>query len=434
MSVHLLYNIVLHTVIPPFLVGYYGPRILWKGKYRRSWRPKLGMPDPSFDPNGLPRPRIWFHAVSVGESVALSPLARAIKERLPHASIIVSTGTETGRDKAGELIRDADGFLFLPLDFPSFVRRVVNRVQPDLFVLMETELWPNLIRRLKLHGTTIAVANGRISDRSFPRYRRLRGFLKSVLADIDGFFMSSELDAERIRAMGALPDRIHVTGNTKFDAALGSLPHGAEEKYREVLQLKESERVFVAGSTHPGENEIVLAAFDRISRRFPDAVLVLVPRHVEKTPEIVTHISQLGGHPPYLRSSADSGQPRDGRRVVVVDRTGELFGLYSIADVVFIGGSLVRRGGQNIIEPAAWGKPVLFGPSMEDFRDAAEILVRTGAAKEIGNCDELTEAVMRLLSDPRDAAERGRLGRDEILRNVGSAARTADALVGLLDE
>ncbi|MCA1959435.1 MAG: 3-deoxy-D-manno-octulosonic acid transferase [Desulfomonile sp.] len=428
----LLYNLVLHSVAAPALAVYYLPRIVFGGKYRRSLWGKLGCLPADFPAVPLRRPRLWFHAVSVGEVVALGPLVQAMRELVPAASIVVSTGTETGQDKAHQIIPDVDGRLYLPLDFPAFVNRVVERIEPDLFVLMETELWPNLIRCLKIRGAAIALANGRISDRSFPRYRSLRRFFSSTLDRIDLFLMSSELDADRIREMGAAESKILVTGNTKFDAALGDLPLDDERRMREVLGIPTHVPTLVAGSTHPGEHEVMLAAFNALKREFPDLVLVLVPRHVEKTPQIVAHMQALGMEPPFLRSALDQGETRNGRPVVIVDKTGELFRIYSVATLVYVGGSLVPRGGQNILEPAAWGKPVLFGPSMEDFRDAREMLLRSGAGFEVRNESELVAKAADILRDEDSARRLGEKGRTELMKHRGSAARNAQMLADLV--
>ncbi len=424
----LLYNILLHTVAAPVLAVYYFPQVVFKKKYRKSLGSKFGyMPD-DFAPEKLPGPRIWFHAVSVGEVVALSPLLKNIKKLYPQASIFVSTGTETGQDKARSMIPEADAFLYLPLDFPLFINRVVKGIAPDLFVLMETELWPNLIHGLKKHGSLVALVNGRISDRSFPRYKRLRRFLSSTMKSIDLFLMSSQLDASRIAEMGAPSDRISVTGNTKFDACLGEPVPGTAERLRGILQLNENETVWVAGSTHPGEHEIILDAYKKLSTKFPELVLMIVPRHVEKSDSVVSTVEDLGLAPPFLRSSADRGERRDGRKIIIVDKTGELFQIFSLATVVFMGGSLVPKGGQNILEPAAWGKMVIFGPSMEDFRDARNILVSVGAGIEIKGVNDLVSGVDKILSDPNWAYERGRKGREEILKHSGSASRNAEIL------
>ncbi len=430
---NILYNLLLHTVVPPLLAAYYLPAVVFGRKYRNSLPGKLGRLPSDFPAEALSRPRVWFHAVSVGEAVALSPLVRAMRRLVPNASFVVSTGTETGQAKARDLITEADGFFYLPLDFPMFVNRVINRIDPDLFVLMETELWPNLIDSLARRGTSVALANGRISDRSFPGYRRLRRFFSPVLAKMDLFLMSSELDAERIREIGGEPDRIRVTGNTKFDAALGNTPQDAEEAMRRLLDIEEGSRVLVAGSTHPGENEIVLDTFSRLSKLFPDLILIIVPRHVEKTPLILSAIRQRSMEEPFLRTSADRGETRAGRKIVVIDKTGELFKIFSLATVVFMGGSLAPKGGQNILEPVAWGKPVLFGPSMEDFREARDMIVRCGAGIEVRGGEDLAGQAGRMLSDPEESRMLGQKGRLEFLKHVGSAEKSALMLVELLN-
>jgi 3-deoxy-D-manno-octulosonic-acid transferase len=423
-----VYNIILHTLAAPFLAAYYLPRVVFGKKYRHSLRGKLGRLPEDFIPESLPKPRVWFHAVSVGEANALGPLVKAFKELRPSAVLIVSTGTETGQERARESIPDVDGFFYLPLDFPAFVNNVVTRIQPDLFVLMETELWPNLIHSIKSIGATIALANGRISDRSFPRYKKLRGFFSPTLDKIDLFLMASETDALRIAEMGAHSDRIQVTGNTKFDAALGEVPTEAEAAMREVLDVDDSIPVLVAGSTHPGEHEMVLDAYRDLVTKFPDLILILVPRHVDKTPQILSAMRDRSMEAPFLRSAAETGEKRNDRKVVIVDRTGELFQIFSIASVVFMGGSLVPRGGQNILEPAAWGKMVLFGPSIEDFRDARDILVRAGSGIQVKGIEDLVRQVTGILSDPDRARKSGMKGREEILRHVGSARKNAELL------
>lgn len=428
----IIYNFFLHTFVAPFLAAYYLPRVILGQKYRRSFHGKLGRLPADFSTDTMPRPRIWFHAVSVGEVVALSPLVKSLKDLLPGAAFIVSTGTETGQDMAHNLIPEADGFLYLPLDFPAFVNPVIERIEPDLFVLMETEIWPNLISALKRRRAIIAMANGRISDRSFPRYRRLRAFFSSTLQKIDLFLMSSVQDATRVCEMGAPEDRILVTGNTKFDAVLRNVPEGTEDRMRALLDIERGTRTVVAGSTHPGETEMVLSAYQTLLRSFPDLILILAPRHVEKTAHILSTITERKMDPPLLRSAVDCGEKRDGRQVIIVDLTGELFQVFSLASVVFMGGSLVPKGGQNILEPAAWGKVVLFGPSMEDFRDARDILVSTGAGIEVRSLKELTQRMGELLSDEEKARRLGKEGQQEVLQHLGSAQKNAEMLAGLL--
>jgi 3-deoxy-D-manno-octulosonic-acid transferase len=432
MTLNILYNVILHGVAAPVLALYYLPKVIFGKKYRESLRGKLGRFDQSMRDCELPQPRVWFHAVSVGEVVALTPLAEAMKELMPDAGFVVSTGTETGQAKAKDAISWANLVLYMPLDFPASLNPVLDLIRPDLFVLMETELWPNLISGLKRRGAVIALANGRISDRSYPGYRRLRRFFGPLLENIDLMLMSSELDAERIRRMGAPAARVRVTGNTKFDAALKDTPTEAEERIRRVLGIERGAAALVAGSTHPGENEIILAAYQRLSERFPGLILVIVPRHVEKTAQVLSLMTERGMEPPFLRSSADAGETRDGRRVIIVDRTGELFQVYSVASVTFIGGSLVPKGGQNIVEPAAWGKVVLFGPSMEDFREARDILERSGAGVEVRSVEDVVRRAAEFLSNDALRQRCGEAGKQALLQHRGSARRCAELLTELV--
>jgi 3-deoxy-D-manno-octulosonic-acid transferase len=423
----LVYNIFLHSIAAPALAVYYLPQIILGKKYKGSWREKLGLVDSNLSEK-LSRPRVWFHAVSVGEVTALAPLIRAFKSLLPEAAIIVSTGTETGQAKAASQISEADALIYMPLDFPFLAKRVVNSVKPDLFVLMETELWPNLINIIRKSGAAVVLANGRISDRSFPRYVRLKRFLSSTFSSIQWFLMSSELDAKRIIEMGAPENRTMALGNTKFDAVLLENESSKRKCLQECLSIDSSDMVLVAGSVHPGEYEIVLSVHQKLCEEFPNLLLILVPRHVEKIPLILEYMKKTGMQDPFLRSSAEFGQRRSGSQIILVDRTGELFDIFSLATVVFMGGSIVPKGGQNILEPAAWGKPVIFGPSMEDFRDAREILMKCGAGFQVNGADDLTETIRRLLCNPSHAQNVGEIGRLEISKQSGSAMRIAEIL------
>ncbi len=364
----------------------------------------------------------------------MDPLVKLIREHLPHASIVISTGTETGQDKARQLIPEADGFFFLPLDFPEFIHPVIKRIRPDIFVLMETELWPNLIHALHRRGTKIVLANGRISDRSFPRYVKLKRLFAPTLALPSQFLMSSQADAKRIITMGAEAAKVRVTGNTKYDApALGVHPD-VEAQVRRDLGIPETAQVFVTGSVHPGEFQPVLEAYAGLTPRFPELILILVPRHIERTPEILAVMDRMGLPQPYLRSAAHQGRKRNGRRVIVLDVMGELFRTYSVADVVFIGGSLVSKGGQNIIEPAAWGKVTLFGPHMEDFRVARRLLLDANAAFEVNSAAEMAHHVERCITDPAWSAATGQRGKAAVSAQVGSAERNAASILSLLRE
>ncbi|MGC8605035.1 MAG: 3-deoxy-D-manno-octulosonic acid transferase, partial [Desulfomonilaceae bacterium] len=298
---------------------------------------------------------------------------------------------------------------------------------------METEIWPNLLYSLKAHGATVVLANGRISDRSFPRYMKVRPLISKILDMIDLFLMVSESDKDRISKMGGHMERVKVVGNTKFDAALRNVSGEILLEARAALEINESQRVMVAGSTHPGEHEIILDCFKGLLGEFPDLILIIAPRHLDTITSILASIKEKKLKTPFFRSMQKNGERRCSRNIVILDTTGELFKFYSVATVVFIGGSLVPKGGQNILEPIAWGKRVFFGPSMEDFRDARDLLVRVGAATEVLNVEELTLVIREALNDEKRSADLGRLGRDELKRHAGSAKITAGCLFNLIN-
>lgn len=430
--VRFLYNLFIHIVGAPIILGYYAPKVIISGKYRQSLRGKLGYLPDTFPASPLTRPVVWFHAVSVGEAVALAPLAKEFRKLAPDFTIIVSTGTETGQAKAKAEMDGIDAFIYMPIDFPMLVNRVIQRIQPDLFVLMETEIWPNLLHSLKSGGTIIALANGRISDRSFPRYMKARSLISKMLDKIDVFLMVSEADRERILKMGAPYERVKVVGNTKFDAALRNISEDVLNETRSSLDINEHHKVLVAGSTHPGEHEQILDCFQLLLDDFPELILAIAPRHIETIPSILTAIRERKLQEPFFRSSKKSGESRGSRNIVILDTTGELFKFYSVATVVYVGGSLVPKGGQNILEPVAWGKRVFFGPSMEDFRDAKDFLLDIGAAGQAKDVQELRVQISQALKDLKHTTHLGRLGRDELNRHSGSAKATAGLLFDLI--
>jgi 3-deoxy-D-manno-octulosonic-acid transferase len=430
--VRFFYNLLIHIIGAPIILGYYAPKILISGKYSQSLGGKLGYLPDTFPAPPLTRPVVWFHAVSVGEAVALAPLAREFRKLAPGSTIIVSTGTETGQAKARADMEGIDAFIYMPIDFPMLVNRVIERISPDLFVLMETEIWPNLLHSLKSRGATIALANGRISDRSFPRYMKVRPLITKMLDKIDVFLMVSESDRERILKMGASDERVKVVGNTKFDAALRNISEDVLKEARSSLDINEHHKVLVAGSTHPGEHELILDCFQRLLDDFPELILAIAPRHIETIPSILTAIRERKLQEPFFRSSKKSGESRASRNIVILDTTGDLFKFYSVATVVYVGGSLVPKGGQNILEPVAWGKRVFFGPSMEDFRDAKDLLLNIGAAGQAKDVEELRILISQALKDLKYTTDLGRLGRDELNKHSGSAKATARLLFDLI--
>jgi len=359
--------------------------------------------------DGLPpEPRCWIHAVSVGESAAAVPLVEGIRRRWPELGIVVSTITPTGARIVADRLATAAVHRYFPIDLPGPVRRALDAARPRFFIAIETELWPNFLRALARRRIPAMIANGRISDRSFRRYRRVRWLMQRVLADVSVFAMQSEEDARRIVALGAPRERVVVTGNLKSDL----VPEEGETaaRWRERLGLGALDRLWVAGSTHRGEEAVVLDVFLGARARWPGLRLLLAPRHPERAGE-VEELIRARGLVPARRSRLP--QERAPGAVLILDTVGELAELYSLAEVVFVGGSLVPVGGHNVLEPAMRGKPVLFGPHTSNFRESAELLQRSGGGLVVKDGLELGRELARLLED------------GDLTRRMGEAARGA---------
>ncbi len=421
---HILYSVVLAL---GFVVGL--PWFLWKGrssgKYVRTFRERMGRLPVYLNLDG--DRSIWIHAVSVGEVLAARPLVPSLRARFPSHRIFLSTTTLTGNEVAKKSIRGLDGLFFAPFDFPHAVRRALEVVNPSLLVLVETELWPNLIHEASRRGARVALVNGRISSRSFPRYKRMRHFLARVLSEIDLFLMQGETHAERIRAMAAPPERVQVTGNLKFDSVEAGRP---PERLVRLLHGGSPRPLWVAGSTVGGEEELVLKAFHRVRERVPNARLMLAPRHPERF-ALVPGLVEAAGFRCLRRSALDPASWSDGE-VLLLDSLGELAQIYSLASVVFVGGSLVPSGGHNILEPAVAGKPVVVGPHMENFQEIADTFRAESAMLQVGSADELGREVSALMLDEPRRRDLGERARSLVGRNRGAVSRTTDALVPLL--
>lgn len=405
------------------------PYLFWKGwrenKYLRNLGARLGrLPEPVRQP--APG-ALWLHAVSVGEALAVAPLLAQLQRRFPHRKLLVSTTTRTGQEVAAWRL-DCDGTFYFPLDFGFACRRALAAVQPALVVIAETEIWPNFLREAHRAGARVVFVNGRISDRSFGRYRLGRFFLRRVLAHVDFFLMQSEEDARRIRALGAPTERVAVGGNLKFD-----LPEPARPSFlAELERAAQGAPIVVAGSTLAAEEEKVLDAL-RVCSEVDGrkAVLLLAPRHPERFEEVARLLAARG-----VRFVRRSQWKTNNRRpeVVLLDTLGELAGAYAAATVAFIGGSLVPAGGHNPIEPAVWGKPIIFGPSMENFRGVARALLEAKAAYQVRSSDELGILLAALLGDPAACQRAGESARRLVERERGAAARCAERIAALLGD
>ena len=421
---HILYSLLLTA---GFVLAV--PWFLWKGratgKYLRTFRERMGRLPVYLNVDG--DRSVWIHAVSVGEVLAARPLVPVLRERYPGHRLFLSTTTLTGNAVAKKSVRGVDGLFYAPLDFPHPVRRALEVLNPSLLVLVETELWPNLVHEAKRRGTRIALVNGRISPRSFPRYQRVRRLLSPLFSEIDLFLMQGEVHAERVRALGAAADRVHVTGNLKFDAVEpGRLP----ERLARLLQGGEPRPLWVAGSTVGGEEELVLSAYHRVRERVPQARLLVAPRHPERFP-LVPPLVEAAGFRCLRRSALDPAAWRDGE-VLLLDTLGELSQVYALASVVFVGGSLVPSGGHNILEPAVAGKAVVVGPHMENFQEIADQFRSESAMVQVSSPDELAREVSALLLDDERRRGLGERARELVDRNRGAVSRTVHALSSLL--
>jgi len=429
---YLIYNVLL-GLASLFLTPYYAWRVCVTGKYRKSMGPKFGVNPAELFSTMKGTPRIWVHAVSVGEVTAAAPIVEALRARYPGSCIVLSTSTETGQDAAVRLVPHATSHFYYPLDIPCIINKVLDGVAPDVFVPVETEIWPNFIRACQRRAVRVVMVNGRISPRSFKKYRSTRFFWREILKKIDAVGVISGTDAERITAMGMDSARVPVLGNAKYDSlAAGADPVRAKEMAR-LLSLSEGTPVFVAGSTHGGEDKAVIDAYNSVRHEFPDLILLLVPRHIERVREIENLLAAEGLDHEVIRFSEISGGSQRGeRRIVLVDAMGVLFSLYGCAHVVFCGGSLVPRGGQNVLEAAAWGKVVFFGPHMEDFIHERDQLLGSGAGITVTNAQGLAAGIKTMLKDPEERRRCGEAGKEMVQKNRGAAARYADLIASVL--
>ena len=421
------YNVLLF-VAAIFLLPFFAVKIVFAGKYRKSIGPKFGfIPQKVFE-EMKGSPRIWVHAVSVGEVTAAAPIVSSLREMYPEACIVLSTSTETGQEMARRLVTDASSHIYYPLDIPIVVRMVMDRVNPDIFVPVETEIWPNFIRACRKRGTRVVMVNGRISPRSFRRYRKTKFFWKRIMNMIDMIGAISAIDASRLETLGVEPSKIHVLGNAKYDSLAAGADDALRNEMEARLDIPHGTKVFVAGSTHEGEDGVVLKAYRGLLERYPDMLMIIVPRHPKRGSAVLSLANDEGFDDCITMTEINRGEKRAGRRIIIVDVIGELFKVYSLATMVFCGGSLVPRGGQNILEPAAWGKVVLYGPSMEDFMDERERLEMAGGGITVRNGRELLAETLKLMEDPEPLHRKGAAGREIVASNMGAARRYAEMI------
>jgi 3-deoxy-D-manno-octulosonic-acid transferase len=427
--VHALYTglvIVLAVVLSPWFL-YQAVRYR---KYIGSLAQRLGRLPVSFNLDG--DDSIWIHAVSVGEALTARALVSDLRERYPELRLFLSTTTLTGQQIATTRIQDLDGVFFFPFDLPLFVNRTLRIVRPRLFIMMETEIWPNLLRACRRRGVRTMLVNGRISGRSYPRYRWGRPFFRRVLADVDRLCMQSEESARRIIDIGADPSRVVVTGSLKFDSLESpavAAGRGAGRVLR-YFRLPATRPVLIAASTFKAEERAILEALAVIRRAYPNALAIIAPRKPERFVEAESLARGEGFRVVRRTELSVDAEPR--ADVVILDTMGELAHLFQVATVVFVGGSLVAQGGHNILEPAVHGKPIVFGPHMENFAEIRTTFLQNQAAIEVADAAELVDVVARLLGDPVERARLGAAARALVEANRGAKPRTLDVVASLL--
>jgi 3-deoxy-D-manno-octulosonic-acid transferase len=433
--VYFLYSLAtLLTLL--VLSPYFVYQALRHNKYVGSFKQRLGYLPVSLNLDG--DDSIWVHAVSVGEVLAARSVITELRRRYPGLRLFLSTTTLAGQQLARRSVTNVDGVFYFPFDWTFSVRRTLDRVEPRLFVMIETEIWPNLLRECRRRGIRTVLVNGRISYRSFPRYRLVRPFFRRVLADIDRFCVQGDEASRRLVSLGADPSRITVTGSLKFDAleAIPTRGRGRERVLR-FFRVSPNRPVLVAGSTLRGEEEAVVRAFNRLRTASPstpqgasNALLVIAARHPDRFAEVERLCRQEGLSTVRRTELPIDAEPR--ADAVILDTIGELAEVYQIATVVFVGGSLVRAGGHNILEPAVFGKPIVFGPHMENFAEIAEAFLANDAGVQVRSDRELEAAVVGLMGDPVRRARLGAAARALVDANRGAKDKTLAVIAGLV--
>lgn len=418
--IFLLYNTLL-----TFILVLSSPYFFLRGLFQKNSRSRLIQRVGFFQNLNLKRP-VWVHAASVGEVFCSVPLLKRIKKEFPHCEIVLTTMTSTGNETAKTHLPEADRVLFFPIDHPLSLRRVIGRIQPSLLLIAETELWPNLLRSCGRRGIPIVLFNGRISEKSFRGYLFFKFLFKKCLNYVSLFLMQTKEDQARIIEIGADPEKTKVTGNLKFDQIFPSFNQGALSNFAKSIGLQGKEKILIAGSTHSGEEEILLGLFKELRKADPHLVFILAPRHLQRLEEVERVLTKESI--PWVRRTSfavDQSYPerKELPKVILLDTMGELMSLYSIGTLVFVGGSLVPVGGHNPLEPLFFKKCVLFGPYMFNFLEISRRLIEAGGAIQAKDGEDLIAHMKRLLRNERPRTETGEKGYQFLKKHQGATER-----------
>lgn len=416
-----LYSLVFYCLMPLILL-----RMLWRSRLAPAYRQRLLERLGFFAVPSDSRPVIWVHAVSVGETIAAAPLVEQILQRYPEYCVVLSTTTPTGSERVRALFGERVFHVYAPWDLPGAVRRFMARIKPQLLLIMETELWPNILHAASRRQCRVLLANARLSERSAKGYAKVGGLTRDMLGKLDSVACQAQDDGERLVALGLPRDKLHITGSIKFDLSLGEALRAESAELRQ--QLGSARRpVVVAASTHPGEDEQLLAAFSQVKERYSDCLLVLVPRH----PERFDSVYELCGQAGWVLARRSSGRaPAAEVDILLGDTMGELLLLLSSATVAVIGGSLVEHGGHNVLEASVWGVPVVTGPYMFNFEEISALLVAAGGMRRLSDSEQLAPCLIHLLGDAEQRAAMAAAGLRVLEANRGAKQR----LLELLDE
>ncbi|KXU38920.1 3-deoxy-D-manno-octulosonic acid transferase [Ventosimonas gracilis] len=424
MLVRYLYNLLLHLALPLIALRLLF-RALRAADYAKRVPERFALCLPKTQPDG-----IWLHAVSLGESIAAAPLVQTLLERYPHLPITLTCMTPTGSARIRALFGERVQHCYLPYDLPWAARRFIGRLRPRLAILMETELWPNHIHQCARLNIPVVLANGRLSERSARGYARFARLTRPMLSELSWLAVQSQVEAERFVALGALPERVDVTGSIKFDVRP---PEGIAERAQALRGDWQAQNrpLWIAASTHAGEDEIALAAHKTLLQKRPDALLILVPRHPERFASVHALCQQQG----FSVKRRGAGEPVDeSTQLLLGDTLGELLFLYALADLALVGGSLVPRGGHNLLEPAALGKPLLSGVYLFNFADIAAQLKQAGALQYVTDAETLAAALATLWDNPKQAQQMREAAQSVLIANQGALNRLLDGLHSLLKE
>ena len=432
---YILYNILVTLVFIFVALPYFLYRLVVEKGFGHRFRQNMGLVRREEIAAVADTNCIWLHGASVGEMVAISPLVKEIKKLMPERKVLVSAVTVGGYDMARQIMPEADAIINFPLDLPFVASSMVSRIRPGIFIMVETELWPNFLRAIRERNIPAMMMNGRISEKSAKSYRYLSSLLRDMLNTINLFCMQSSIDAKYITQLGADPKKIIVTGNTKFDQTYAEVSPEDLATYKTELGLGEDAwPVIVAGSTHRTEEEAVLTSFTAVRKKYPHARLIIAPRKLNRIEEIKKVNAKFGYEMGFRSKLKEMEGKRPEFPVLMLDTIGELGRIYAIGDIVFVGGSLVRYGGHNVLEPAAHAKPILVGPSMEDFKDSYSLLSKAGACRMVSDADGLAEAFLEIAGDDNLRKRMGEASTQIIRENRGAALKTIHYLTDLLDK